>query len=111
MDYAVLKMVLDLFAEVDSRMTLGEMRVLLYLADHPQSDANTVANAVGVIPPTMSKIITSLSQRRGAERRKRLNLVRLTKIDGDRRKVLLSLTKDGEALMDRIAVALVRRRH
>lgn len=70
-----------------------EYRVIAYLLFHPNSEPSAMADALMVLRQTMTKVIDTLEKRGYAARSLNVN---------DRRRLLIKLSPEGEALARRI---------
>jgi DNA-binding MarR family transcriptional regulator len=83
-------------AEMRSRrsgeLSVPQFRTLAYLSRHPGSALLDVTAHIGLMPPTMSKLVDGLIARK---------LVSRNTSETDRRRVTLSLTAEGKVTLER----------
>lgn len=70
-----------------------QWRVIRVLAEHPSLDATDLAQRANILAPSLTRMIRSLTDR---------GLIRRDKDKGDGRRVLLSITPQGRALIDTV---------
>ncbi|MDM7916585.1 MAG: MarR family transcriptional regulator [Candidatus Eisenbacteria bacterium] len=79
-----------------SDLTIPQFRTLLYIGRKPESSLSRVADHIGLTLPSMSKLVDGLVDRA---------LVRRVESRDDRRRVALSLTREGADLVGRVRAA------
>lgn len=70
-----------------------QWRVIRVLAEHASLDATDLAQRANILAPSLTRMIRSLTER---------GLIRRGKDQGDGRRVILSITPQGQALIDAV---------
>ena len=81
-------------AEVDDIVTVPQLRVLMMISTRGPMNLGSVASALGVSAPNASRI---------CDRVLKAGLLHRTEDPADRRNIMLTLTDEGRALIDRVA--------
>lgn len=71
-----------------------QWRVIRVLAEHESLDASDLADRANILAPSLTRMIRSMDER---------GLIRRGKDQGDGRRVLLSITAKGRALIEAVA--------